>query len=120
MLRFLGGTAWRDCTKFSLVNGVAAEVGTGMAYTCVRVIIAMKSLPHRRAAAIVFSLLVACALGLIGLLVSTYLWGHFGPPAADADDTNGYLFSLLVGALLGACGIVGSLWMFWPRATKTS
>ena len=80
----------------------------------------LKSLLHRRAVAILFSLLMACVLGLVGLLVSTYFWGHFGPPAADADDTNGYLFSLLVGGLLGACGTVGSLWMFWPRATKTS
>jgi hypothetical protein len=80
----------------------------------------LKSLRHRRAAAILFSLLMACVLGLVGLLASTYFWGHFGPPAADVDDTKGYLFSLLVGGLLGAFGIVGSLWMFWPRATKTS
>ena len=80
----------------------------------------LKSLPHRRALAIVFSLSMACVLGLLGLLVGSYLWGHFGPPAADVDDTNGYLFSLLVGGLLSACGIVGSLWMFWPRALKAS
>jgi hypothetical protein len=91
-----------------------------MAYTSARAIPDMlKSLLHRRAVAILFSLLMACVLGL-GLLVSTYFWGHFGPPAADVDDTNGYLFSLLVGGLLGAFEIGGSLWMFWPRATKTS
>jgi hypothetical protein len=79
----------------------------------------MSSLLHRRAAAVLFSLIMACLVGLAGLLVSMYLWGHFGPPATDPDDTNAYLFGLLVGGFLGACGIVGSLWKFWPRTGKT-
>ena len=79
-----------------------------------------KSLPQRRGFAILFSLSMACVLGLAGLVVGSYLWGHFGPPAADADDTGGYLFSLLVGGILGAFGIAVPLWMFWPRSAKTS
>lgn len=78
------------------------------------------SLPRRRAAAILFSLIMACLLGLGGLLVGSYLWGHFGPPATDPDHTDAYLFALLVGGLLAVCGTVVSLWKFWPRAAKTS
>jgi len=48
-----------------------------------------------------------------------YLWGHFGPPANDPDDTDAYLFGLLVGGLLAISGIVGALWKFWPRAART-
>jgi hypothetical protein len=61
---------------------------------------------------------MACLLGLGGLLAGSYVWDHFGPPANDPDDTNAYLFGLLVGCLLAICGIVGSLWKFWPRAAK--
>lgn len=87
-----------------------------MTYIGLRV--AMNSLLHRRAAAVAFSFIMACVLGLAGLLGSGYLWGHFGPPAADPDDIEGYFFSLFVGGLLAACGILGSLWMFWPRVRK--
>lgn len=80
----------------------------------------MNSLLRIRAATVLFSLIMACPLGLGGLLVGTYLWGHFGPPSTDPDDTDAYLFGLLVGGLLGMGGIVGSLWKFWPRAAKTS
>ena len=80
----------------------------------------MNSLLRRRAATFLFSLIMACLLGLGGLLVGMYLWGHFGPPSTDPDDTDAYLFGLLVGGLLGMGGIVGSLWKFWPRAAKTS
>jgi len=61
----------------------------------------------------------AYLLGLAGLLVGMYLWGHFGPPATDPDDTDAYFFGLLVGGLL-VCGVVASLWKFWPRTAKTS
>ena len=80
----------------------------------------MDSLLRKRAASVVFSVLMACVLGLAGIVVGNYLWGHFGPPAADPDDTQGYLFGLLVGSILSACGIIWSFWMFWPRAAKTS
>ena len=78
----------------------------------------MSRLLRRRAAAILFSLIMACLLGLAGLLVSMYLWGRLRPQATDPDDTNAYLCGLLIGGFLGACGIVGSLWKFWPRAAK--
>lgn len=78
----------------------------------------MNSLPRRRVATVLFSLIIACLLGLGGLLVGSYLCGYFGPPSTDPDDTEAYLFGLLVGGLLAACGIVGSLWKFWPRAAK--
>ena len=78
------------------------------------------SLQQKRAAAILFSLIMACLLGLGGLLAGMYLWGHFGPASKDPDDTDAYLFGLLVGSLLGIGGIVASLWKFWPRAAKTS
>lgn len=91
-----------------------------MAYTGVETTPMTASLTRRRAAAVLFSPIMACLLGLGGLLVTAYLWEHFGPPATDPDDTNAFLFGLLVGALLAACGIVGSLWKFWPRAARTS
>jgi hypothetical protein len=78
-----------------------------------------KSLFHKRTLAILFSLSTACVLAFAGLLLSSYLWGRFGPPPADIDDTKGYLFSLLISVLLASSAIIASLWMFWPRATKT-
>jgi hypothetical protein len=46
--------------------------------------------------------------------------GHFRTSSESPDDTNAYFFGLLVAGLLGMCGIVASLWKFWPRAAKTS
>ena len=74
-------------------------------------------LQRRRAAAILFSLIVASLLGLGGLLAGMYLWGHFGPRATDPDDTDAYLFGLLVGGVMAVGGCVTLLWKFWPRAT---
>ena len=71
---------------------------------------------RKRAAAILFSLIVACLLGLGGLLAGTYLWGHSGPPANDPDDTEAYLFGLLVGGLMAVGGCGALLWKSWPRA----
>src|SRR2546429_4142346 len=77
-----------------------------MAYTGVRTLAVMvNSLQRRRASAVLFSLITACLLGLGGLLVGMSLWRHFGPPAKDPDDTDAYLFGLLVGGLLAICGI---------------
>ena len=90
-----------------------------MAYTGVRTLpVMVNSLQRRRASAVLFSLITACLLGLGGLLVGMSLWRHFGLPAKDPDDTDAYLFGLLVGGLLAICGIVGSLWRFWPRTAK--
>jgi len=90
-----------------------------MAYTGVRTLpVMVNSLQRRRASAVLFSLITACLLGLGGLLVGMSLWRHFGLPAKDPDDTDAYLFGLLVGGLLAMCGIVGSLWKFWPRTAK--
>src|SRR5207247_10094481 len=55
---------------------------------------------------------VARVLGAISLC------SHFGLAAKDPHDTDAYLFGLLVGGLLAMCGIVGSLWKFWPRTAK--
>jgi hypothetical protein len=79
----------------------------------------MTERPQRRraTAAILFSLIMACLLGFGGLLAGMYLWGHFGPPAKDPDDTDAYFFGLLVGGLMAIGGGTASLWKFWPRAT---
>ena len=74
-------------------------------------------LRRRRAAAILFSLIVACLLGLGGLLAGSYLWGHLGPPAKDPDDTEASLCGLLVGGVVVMSGFAALLWKFWPRAT---
>jgi len=71
----------------------------------------------RAVAAILFSLIMACLLGLGGLLTGTFLWGRFGPPANDPDDTAAYFCGLLVGGLMAVGGGVALLWKFWPHAT---
>jgi len=71
----------------------------------------------RVAAAILFSLIMACLLAFGGLLAGWYLWGHFGPQAKDPDDTEAYFFGLLVGGLMALVGGVALLWKFWPRPT---
>jgi hypothetical protein len=71
----------------------------------------------RAMAAISFSLIVGCLLGFGGLLAGMYLWGHFGPPAKDPDDTDAYLCGLLVGGVMAIAGSMALLWMSWPRAT---
>jgi hypothetical protein len=74
-------------------------------------------LRRRRAAAILFSLIVACLLGLGGLLAGMYLWGHLGPSAKDPDDTDAYPCGLLVGGVMAMGGFGALLWKFWPHAT---
>lgn len=71
----------------------------------------------RAVAAILFSLIIACLLGFAGLLAGMYLWGHFGPPATDADDTDAYLCGLLAGGIVAVGGYGAMLWKFWPRTT---
>jgi hypothetical protein len=75
---------------------------------------------RRRAATILFSLIVACLVGLGRLLAGSYLWGHLGPPAKDPDDTEAYLCGLLVGGVVVISGFGALLWKFWPRATPKS
>jgi hypothetical protein len=53
-----------------------------------------------------------------GLLLGWYLLGHFGPPPSDPDDTDAYLFGLLVGGAMGLIGSAALLWKFWPRAAR--
>jgi len=77
-------------------------------------------LRRRRAAAILFSLIVAYLLGLGGLLAGSYLWDHFGPPARDPDDTDAYFCGLLVGGAMAIGGGVTLLFKFWPRSTTTA
>jgi len=73
-------------------------------------------LQRRRAATILFSLIVACLLGLCGLLAGSYFWVHLGPPANDPDDTAAYLCGILVGGFTAIGGFAGLPWKFWPRA----
>ena len=70
----------------------------------------------RVTAAILFSLIMGCLLGFGGLLAGMYLWGHFGPPTRDPDDTDAYLCGLLVGGVMAIGGVIALLWMSWPRA----
>ena len=74
-------------------------------------------LQRRRAATILFSLIVACLLGLGGLLAGSYFWVHLGPPANDPDDADAYLCGLLIGGVMAIGGFAALLWKFWPRAT---
>jgi hypothetical protein len=74
----------------------------------------------RFAAAILFSLIMACLLAFGGLLAGWYLWDHFGPPAKDPDDTEAYFFGLLVGGVMALVGGMALLWKFWPRPTVAS
>jgi len=71
----------------------------------------------RAMAAVLFSLIIACLLGLGGLLTGTYLWGRFGPPANDPDHTAAYFCGLLAGGLMALVGGMALLRKFWPHAT---
>ena len=75
---------------------------------------------NRVAAAVLFSLIMACLLGLGGFLGGSYLYGHFGPKANDADETDAYLCGLLHGGITAAGGGVAFLWKFWPRLMTKS
>ena len=77
-------------------------------------------LRRRRAAAILFSLIAACLLGLGGLLAGSYLWDHFGAPARDPDDIESFFCGLLVGGAMAIGGGVTLLRKFWPRSTTTA
>jgi hypothetical protein len=75
----------------------------------------------KRAAAVLFSLIIASLLGLVGLLFGGWLWDRYALPTRDADDTAAYLCGLLVGGVLALSGGVACLWRFWPhvRAGRT-
>jgi hypothetical protein len=72
---------------------------------------------RRATTAMMFSLIMACLIGFIGFLAGMYLWGLFGPPPKDPDDTDAYLCGLLVGGLVAIGGGAVLLRRFWPRAT---
>lgn len=72
----------------------------------------------RAVSAVVFSLIMAGLLAFGGLLLGWYLWGHFGPAPRDPDDTDAYLFGLLIGGAVGLAGGATLLWKFWPRAAR--
>jgi hypothetical protein len=77
------------------------------------------SKPSKRAravSAVLFSLIMAGLLAFGGLLLGMYLWGHFGPAPRDPDDTDTYLFGLLVGGATGLFAGATLLLKFWPRA----
>lgn len=74
----------------------------------------------RAATAILFSLIMAWLLGIGGFLAGSYLWGHYGRPANDPDDTDAYLAGLLVGGAAAISGGTVLLWKFWPRVTLKS
>jgi len=72
---------------------------------------------RKRAAAVLFSLIMACLLAFAGLLAGMYLYGHFGPPARDYDETDDYLCGLLVGGIFAVAGGSVLLWKLWPRSS---
>jgi len=72
----------------------------------------------RAVSAILFSLIMAGLLAFAGLLLGMYLWGHFGPPPRDPDDTDAYLCGLLLGGVMGLVGGATLLWKFWPRPAR--
>jgi hypothetical protein len=72
-----------------------------------------QKLGRRRAAAILFSLIMAALLGFGGLLAGLFVWNRFGSPSADeaASESVGNLAALVFAVIGGsAC-----LWKFWPR-----
>jgi UDP-N-acetylmuramyl pentapeptide phosphotransferase/UDP-N-acetylglucosamine-1-phosphate transferase len=71
----------------------------------------------RAVGAVAFSLIMGGLLAFAGLLLGWFLWGRFGPPPSDLDDTDAYLFGLLVGGAMGLIGCAALLWKFWPRTT---
>src|SRR5258708_14681564 len=74
----------------------------------------------RAAASVLFSLIIACLLGLGGFLGSSYLWSHYGPLPGDPDESDAYFCGLLVGGAIAIVGGTVSLWKFWPRASLKS
>jgi drug/metabolite transporter (DMT)-like permease len=58
----------------------------------------------RAVAAVAFSLIMGGLLAFAGLLLGWYLWGRFGPPPRDPDDTEAYIFGLLIGGVMGLVG----------------
>lgn len=75
------------------------------------------ALYRKRAAAVLFSLLMACLLAFAGLLAGMYLYGHFGPPAKEYGETDDYLCGLVVGAIFAVAGGGVLLWTLWPRSS---
>jgi hypothetical protein len=71
----------------------------------------------RRAAAVLFSLIIGCLLGIGGLLGGSYLWSRYGPPSNEPDEMNAYFCGLLVGGVIAIAGGTISLWRFWPAAS---
>ena len=72
----------------------------------------------RAAAAVLFSLIMACVLGLVGFLGASYLWGRYGAATNDPDDTDAYLCGLLVGGVVAISAGMVSLLKFWPKSSQ--
>jgi hypothetical protein len=77
----------------------------------------IESRRKRAVAAVLFSSIMACLLGFVGLLTGMYVWSHFGHPAHDPDDTDAYLCGLLVGSVTAIGGGAALLWWTWPRVS---
>jgi hypothetical protein len=74
----------------------------------------------RAAGAIVFSVLMAFVLYLVGFLGGNYLWSRFGPPANDPDETYALICGLILGGFMAMFGALAILWKFWPRVSPKS
>jgi hypothetical protein len=74
----------------------------------------------RAVASVLFSLIMACLLGLGGFLGGSYLWSHYGLPSGDPDESDAYFCGLLAGGIIAIAGGTVSLWKFLPRASRKS
>jgi len=66
-------------------------------------------------ATLLFTLIVAAVLGLIGDIVGTYACSRFGGPATDPDDMRSLRCGWIFGAVLAITAAVISVRLFWPR-----
>jgi len=58
--------------------------------------------------------------GLGGSLAGWILWARYGPAARDVDDTDGYLFGLLVGVVFGRGFVQAGREVFRPLKENLS
>lgn len=65
--------------------------------------------------AILFSSMIASIFGFAALLVGSYLFARFGPPASGPDQIGALMFGVLVGVVAALIVFSVLLRKFWPR-----